>query len=394
MIACLTIPAFALRAAVCSKPELALRPVALAPAPGERDVIGPCNAKAERAGIRPRMALGEALSTCPSLVLVEQDPAAVEEEWERMLRRLEDAGLAVESVEPGCAYFDTKGVERLAGGLRSVLRRALDAAGPEWHPRVGAARRRFTALAAASIAPPCRAVVVDDGEEALFLEPLPLDLLPLAPERRRELSELGIRRLGELARLPRSSVADRLGTDGVAAWSQAAGEDGSRVAPREPPTGIVEELTFPEAVANAVTLDQALGALLDRLLARPERAGREPRQLSLSARLVGGGSWQRTLTMREPTSERHRLRAALAPRLAELPAPVLELRLELGALTDLGGRQEELERPRGARLRERLKEGLRQVRVGTGIDAVCTVVEVAPWSRVPETRALLVPRDD
>jgi hypothetical protein len=73
---------------------------------------------------------------------------------------------------------------------------------------------------------------------------------------------------------------------------------------------------------------------------------------------------------------------------------VLELRLELGALTDLGGRQEELERPRGARLRERLKEGLRQVRVGTGIDSVCTVVEVAPWSRVPETRALLVPRDD
>ena len=28
------------------------------------------------------------------------------------------------------------------------------------------------------------------------------------------------------------------------------------------------------------------------------------------------------------------------------------------------------------------------------MEAVCTVVEVAPWSRIPETRAILVPRDD
>ena len=37
---------------------------------------------------------------------------------------------------------------------------------------------------------------------------------------------------------------------------------------------------------------------------------------------------------------------------------------------------------------------LRQVRAGTGSGSVCTVVEVAPWSRLPEQRALLVPRDD
>jgi nucleotidyltransferase/DNA polymerase involved in DNA repair len=285
-------------------------------------------------------------------------------------------------------------VERLAGGLRAVLRLALDAAGPEWYPRVGAARRRFTALAAASIAPPCRAVVVDDGEEALFLEPLPLDLLPLSPERRSELSELGLRRLGELARLPRSSVADRLGAEGEGAWVLAAGEDASRVAPRDPPAEIAEALTFPEAVANAVTLERALAALLDRLLARPERAGREPRQLAVSARLVGGGSWRRTATLREPTADRERLRTALAPKLTELPAPALELQVELGALAEATGQQQELVRPRGVRLRQRLREGLRQVRAGTGVDAVCTVVEVAPWSRIPETRAILVPRDD
>jgi protein ImuB len=394
MIACVSIPSFSLRAALASVPELARRPVALAPAPGEQPVVGACTAAAEAAGVRAGMRLSEALATCPELVLVEQDPARVESEWEGVLRRLEDAGLAVESTEPGCAYFETSGIERLAGGLEAVLRRAVDAVGRTWEPRIGAGTRRFTALAAATVAPPGRILVVDDEESALFLEPLPLDLLPLTPDRRRELSDFGIRRLGELARLPRAAVADRLGRDGEEAWRIVSEADGRRIEGRRPPAEIAEELEFPEAVANEVTLRRALAALVGRLLARPERAGRAPRRIELSARLVGGGSWRRALTLREPTAEPERLRVALAPKVAEVTAPVLALRVELGELTESIGKQAELVRPRGSRLRERLREGLRQTRVGVGLDAVCTVVEVAPWSRVPESRAILVPRDD
>ncbi len=343
------------------------------------------------------MRLGEALATCPELALVEHDPVAVEEEWERLLRRLEETGLAVEPVEPGCVYFETNGIERLAGGLRETLERALTAAGQDWEPRIGVAARRFAALAAASVAPACRAVVIDDCETELFLEPLPLDLLPLTSERRRELSELGIKRLGDLARLPAPAVADRLGSDGTEAWRSARGEDEGRVEPRRPPEEISEALVFPEAVANGLTLGRALTALIDHVLARPERGERAPRQLAVSARLVGGGSWRRSVTLREPTVEVRRLRAALEPKLTELPAPALELRLELGELADMQ-RQEELAQGLGGRrsghLRTLLKEGLRQARAAAGIEAVCTVVEVAPWSRIPETRAMLVPRDD
>jgi hypothetical protein len=45
-------------------------------------------------------------------------------------------------------------------------------------------------------------------------------------------------------------------------------------------------------------------------------------------------------------------------------------------------------------LQGRLRDGLRQVRAAVGAGGVSTVVEVAPWSRIPEARALLVPRDD
>ena len=340
------------------------------------------------------MRLSEALAVCPGLVLVERDPAGAEDTWDAVIRHLEEAGFAIESPDPGTAYFETDGLERLAGGLDAVLRRALDAVGPEWEPRIGAASRRFTALAAASVAPASRAIVVDDDESALFLEPLPLDVLSLTVDRRQELSELGIRRLGQLAQLPAASVADRLGADGAEAWEAIRGTEEGGIDPRRPPAEVAETLEFPDAVANEVTLQRALGALIDRLLARPERGGRAPREVALSARLVGGGSWRRAVTLRTPTAEAKRLRLALTPRLVDLPAPVLSLRLELGELADSVGTQAELVRPRGSRLRDRLKDGLRQVRVGAGLDAVCSVVEVAPWSRIPEARAILVPRDD
>ena len=110
------------------------------------------------------MRLGEALATCPSLVLVDEDPAGTEDAWEDLVRRLEDAGIAVEPDGPGCAYFDTRGVERLYGGVEAALRRALAAIGPAWDARVGAAERRFAALAAASVARPGQVVIVSDEQ--------------------------------------------------------------------------------------------------------------------------------------------------------------------------------------------------------------------------------------
>jgi hypothetical protein len=88
------------------------------------------------------------------------------------------------------------------------------------------------------------------------------------------------------------------------------------------------------------------------------------------------------------------LRLALAPKLQELPAPALKLRLEVGELAEHTGEQLELLGTEGEAGRARLREGLRQVRAAVGAGGVSTVVEVAPWSRIPEARALLVPRDD
>jgi protein ImuB len=394
MVACLLIPGFELRAALRTRPRLALEPAALAPGSGEEQLLGPVTAAAEAAGVRPGMRLGEALATCPSLVLVDRDPSAVEREWEGVLRRLEDAGFAVEPVDHGSVVFDTRGVERLYGGVQPALERALAAVGTSWDPRIGAADRRFTALAAASVARPGQILLVAPKDEASFLEPLPLSLLPLSADRYAELEGLGLRRLGELAQLPGGAVAERLGVEGRKAWRLAHGGRRAKVRGRKPAFELAEVLVFPEAVGNELTLRRALGALLERLLARPERAGRPFRKLALAARLVDGGSWRRTLTLRDATAEPARVRAALGPKLSELPAPIVELRVEAVELAEHTGQQLALVEPAGEEASTRLREGLRQVRASTGTGSVCAVVEVAPWSRIPEARAFVVPRDD
>jgi nucleotidyltransferase/DNA polymerase involved in DNA repair len=398
VIAAVVIPAFDLRAALRLRPELETAPAALAPLPGTESLIGSVTAAAEAKGVRPGMRLGEALATCPTLVLVEQDPAGVEQAWEEVLRSLENAGFAVEPAEPGTVYFESKGVERLYGGLEPALKRALAAVGSVWDARAGAAERRFAALAAANVARPGQALIVSDDRARTFLAPLPLQLLPLERSRYEELEELGVKTIGQLAGLPGSAVSERLGPDGRRAWSLAGGHDigghDGRVSPRKPATAIHETLEFPEAVGNELTLRRGLGVLLDRLLARPERAGRPPRKVAVWARLVGGASWRRTVTLREPTADPVRLRAALSAKLNELPAPALKLRLEIAALAEHTGEQLELVAAEGEVMQGRLREGLRQVRAAVGAGGVSTVVEVAPWSRIPETRALLVPRDD
>ena len=200
------------------------------------------------------MRLGEALATCPSLVLVDRDPAAVEREWEEVLRRLEDTGFAVDPVEHGVVVFETRGVERLYGGVRPALERALAVIGSSWDPRIGAAGRRFTALAAATVARPGQILLVAEKEEESFLEPLPLSLLPLTSERYAELEGLGLRSIGELAELPSSAVSERLGVDGRKAWRLARGGRSAKVRGRKAAAELAEVLVFPEAVGNELTL--------------------------------------------------------------------------------------------------------------------------------------------
>jgi nucleotidyltransferase/DNA polymerase involved in DNA repair len=94
-IACALTPRFSLLTVLGDRRELMGKAVALAPEAGGPQVIGQTSGAAEAFGLRAGMGLGEALSRCPQLALVEPDPEQAEEAWETTLARLEGIGAGV-----------------------------------------------------------------------------------------------------------------------------------------------------------------------------------------------------------------------------------------------------------------------------------------------------------
>jgi protein ImuB len=398
-VACVLIPRFALTAAAGERDGLLGRPAALAPAPGEAQLIGEASGAAEAFGVRAGLGLGEALARCPELALVPPDPERAAEQWEKVLQRLEGIGAELESERPGEAFFAADGLRGLHGGLGEVLGRARQAV--EIPARVAAAPVRFSAYAAARSLRRRRGgrreVVIPRRTARTFLSLLPVSLLgprldpegPAGHELVALLERLGVETLGALAALPEDAVSDRLGPIGLRARRLARGAD-DPLRPRHPHEGIVETVELPEAAAGP-QLERALALLVDRLLALPARRGRTLRVLRLGARLTGGGGWRREVPLRSPSASAELLRVVLASKLVELPGPASTLVLEAVALGPAGGDQLELTGQERERRRRRLTEAVRQVRAAAGPEAVLRILEVEGDSRVPERRAMLTP---
>jgi protein ImuB len=386
MIVCVLIPRFQLTIAAGDRAELLRTPVALAPEPGGLQAVGEVSLAAEAFGIHPGMRMGEALARCPRLTLLPPDPAGVADFWERLLVRVESIGGAVEPERPGLVCFDARGLLRLhgarLGGERDRIEGVLDAARRALRvpARYGVAPSRFAAVAAATRARARRPVIVAGGrgQAKAFLAPMPVALLRARPA------------LGELAAVPPAALADRFGRAGLLAYELANGGDGA-LRPRPASEFLRESLELPEA-GSGVQLERALGLLIDRLLARRERRGRTLRSVALSARLVEqGGTWRELVVFREALSDPVRMRLALVPRLATIPAPAEELRLAVERFGPPASDQRALlEDPAAART-ARLREAIRQTRAAAGADAALRILEVDPDSRFPERRAVLTP---
>jgi protein ImuB len=394
VIACVHIPRFALRIALGDRPP---GPAALAPAPEGPRRIGEVSARAEAEGVRAGMSLGEAFGHCPGLGLIPPDPVRTAEVWERVLRRLEAIGAAVESDRVGEAYFATGGLRLLHGGDDlGVLAAARRALGPR--VRIAAAPNRFVSLLAAGRVPPRpdREAIVPSAALRRFLAPLPVDALqaglgpdPAADRLIGDLERLGVASLGSFARLPRGKVADRFGRLGLRALGLARGED-TPLRPRVPAQELEQSVELPDAVAG-LQLAWYLELLVDRLLADPRRRERAVLALELSARLVAGGSWRTEQGLGRPTAAAPAIAALLAPRLAALPGPTDRLGLRVLAFGPEASGQVELFLGAAEMRGASVAAAVREVRAAAGPEAVLRVVEADPRSHLPERRWLLAP---
>lgn len=405
MIVCVHMPRFELSFAAGGAEALVGRPLAIAPLPGGEQRVGEVSGAAEALGVRRGMALGEALARSPGLTLVPADPVGVQEAWEGTLGSLESIGAAVETARPGLAYFETGPLRALHGGDGGAIaaaRRALQGEGRgrpgrvrspgERHMRIGAGPTRFCALAAALAVRSRRPLVLEGSEALRWLGGRPVELLAYRVETERllePLMRLGVRTLGELARLGRAALSDRFGEAGALAHGLASGDD-TPLRPRSPEERLRETMSVGDASSGA-SLERVLGVLVDRLLARSERRGRTLRAVTLSAKLLSGGGWSERAVFRQPLADRDRIVLALSLRLLTLPAPAATLGLTVEGFGPPAGEQRALlEEAHVARM-ARLREAVAQLRAVGGEDAAMRAVCVDPDSRVPERRVVLTP---
>lgn len=278
-----------------SAPRRAVAPVEEPPfatviAAGGRRLLAAVNPEAAAAGLAPGIKLADALSFLPGLATAAAEPEADSAALTRLAEwctryspwTAPDGSDGVKIEATGCAH--------LWGGeaaLAADLSRRLARQGIGHRLAIAGSLGAAWALARFAAAPGCPALPAPGGEAAM-LAPLPVEALRLDPATAAGLRRVGLRRIGELAAMPRDALARRFG-DGVARrLDQALGREPEPISPLgEAPVRRVR-LSFAEPIADPADLARAIERLTADLAARLERDGIGARRLALAFHRVDG----------------------------------------------------------------------------------------------------------
>lgn len=195
------------------------------------------------------------------------------------------------------------------GPSRLVARAAALACKDSWLMRRPGAPGRSQA--------PATVAYVEPGEEERCLAPLPVDYLPAPAEVLRRLTRLGIRRIGEIARIAEGEWLRQFGLLGrqVALWSR--GVDNEPVKPCYPARTLDRRVEFADEVRDRDHLEQVLARSAGFLANRLEARGEGCQQVSLTVERADGPPVAVARTLAKLQSEVYPLRQALQALLGE-----------------------------------------------------------------------------
>jgi protein ImuB len=236
----------------------------------------------------------------------------------------------IEATAPTPVLLDLQGLGRVWPSPEA-LGRALLAAARE------RARAVSVALAATRIAALVLArgrdglTIAAPGEEGRLMAPLPLALLGLAPEQEELLRRFGLRTLGELAALPTTGLAARLGESGARLVRLARGEDLRPLAPTPAAESFEIALDLEWPVDGLEPLSFLFARLLDPLFQSLRARGRLAAGLQLELGLVDGSVHPRALRPAAPSGEPRTWRTLLLLDLEAHPPRDAIQRIALGA---------------------------------------------------------------
>jgi nucleotidyltransferase/DNA polymerase involved in DNA repair len=423
---CLWIPLFSLRCEERRRPDFAIKPTALL-SPTDSRRLWQVSPRARRAGVRTGMTVSQAIGLCPALTLCEPDPVHYDEQFTQLLLALESVSPVIEPAELGRVFVGVDGLEGLFGGPegqvkaigrgigkgeRGKVHPAPDrpspplAAGVEgkngeeltWPSiaRMGWGIGKFLSWVAATRAKPGAPVIVADSERTAFLSGQPVAVLPIAPDTHRRLRQLGLHTLADVARLPEAAMASQFGAEGRRAWRLATGSVTDTVIGRARPEPIVAAFDLPTPVADRLMLGYAIDKLIERALNHPRRIGWRIEVARVRATLEHGASWMTEVTLKDPSADQARIAAPIKVRLEQSPpaGAVEHLAVEFAEFARGTDELQLFARDANAAARAGQRKALfaaaREIRTRLKRPLLYHIVEVQPWSRLPERRYALI----
>lgn len=316
MFAVIALPNFRLQAALRFREELRARPAALIDPADLKAGALELNEAAKAAGVEIGQTPTQALARCATLAIVPRHRAQEESARAALLEVAGTLSPAIEATASGVCTVDLRSSrerdwrligERMVSSLAALQLRA----------QAGVAANPDLALIAARHAQP---VLVVDAPQA-FLGRLDLRALDPEPDLLAVLRNWGIRTLGQLTRLPRGQLMDRLGPAAAQLWDRAAGKTDRPLRLARAVEEFTEVFDFEREVETVEPLLFILRRFLDQLAARLRNIYRVAGRMTLTIALADGGAHEREFTVPMPTADVEVLFRILHTHLEDLRLP-------------------------------------------------------------------------
>jgi DNA polymerase-4 len=246
---------------------------------------------------------------CPHAIFVNGHPERYRECSEKVYKVLGAFSPQIEMASIDEAYLDMTGTERLHGPplkCAHALHERMKAE-TRLNCSVGIGSSRLIAKVSSAQAKPNGVLYIVPGQEAKFLAPLDVREIPgVGKVMEKHLHTLGIRKVGDLARLEDSELESRFGKWGLALAGKSRGQDAggwfdNEVGADLDAKSISHEHTYNEDTADITQLESTLMRLSEMVCRRLREANFHAGTVQLKLRYKDFTTITRAHTLAAPT---------------------------------------------------------------------------------------------
>lgn len=275
-----------------SDPSLKGKPVVVGGQRHERGVVSAASYTARKFGVHSAMPLRTAAKLCPEAIFVDGHPERYRQCSEKVYKVLTAFSPQVEMASIDEAYLDMTGTARLHGPPLRAAHKLHQRMKEETRLNcsIGIGSSRLIAKVSSAQAKPNGVLWIVPGEEPKFLAPLDVREIPgVGKVMEKHLHELGIKKVGDLARLEEGELENRFGKWGLALAGKSRGEDAggwfdAEVGADTAAKSISHEHTYNEDTSDVSQLEATLMRLCEMVARRLREANFHARTIQLKLR--------------------------------------------------------------------------------------------------------------